>query len=311
MAVFAGFDLGGTGLKCGVVDENGKILHKAQAPTPATAEGFFSLVESLWAGLQKQVGEPIRAAGFGLPGIFDLAGRRILESPHTGGLDGVEIEPALERLLGVPVRADNDANMAAYGEWRHGAGRGVANLILLTVGTGIGAGIIADGRLLRGGRGYAGEAGHMPVRPDGEACACGGRGCLETEASARSIVRRYREATGSGEPITAEEIQARAAAGDASARAAVAESARFLGIGLGILINLFNPEKILLGGGVLGAGDDVLRPAVEEAARRSFKNAYQACRIERAALANEAGIIGAAARAAEPAAGIIPSRGNE
>ncbi|MCX6559091.1 MAG: ROK family protein [Candidatus Aminicenantes bacterium] len=311
MAVFAGFDLGGTRLKCGLVDERGGLLYKTQEPTPATADGFFALVESMWAGLRQRAGEPIRAAGFGLPGIFDLASRRILESPHTGGLDGIEIEAVLERLLGVPVRADNDANLAAFGEWRHGAGRGVANLILLTIGTGIGAGIIADGKLLRGARGYAGEVGHMSIRPDGEPCACGGRGCLETEASARAIIRRYREAAGADGPLTAEEIQALATAGDDKARMAIAESARCLGLGLGILINLLNPEKILLGGGVLGAGDDIIRPAAEEASRRSFKNAYKACRIERAALANEAGIIGAAAWAAEPAAGIDSSRGND
>ena len=302
MAVFAGFDLGGSGLKAGLVDDRGVVLHSQRAPSPATADEFFSAVESLWQGLKSRAPEPIRAAGFGLPGLFDLQSRRILESPHTGGLDGVEIEAALERLLGVPVRADNDANLAAFGEWRHGAGRGVRNMILLTIGTGIGAGVIADGRLLHGGHGYAGEAGHMSIRPDGEPCPCGGRGCLETEASARAIVRRYLAATGSREPLTAENVSARATAGDAEARRAVDETARCLGLGLGILINLFNPEKILLGGGVLGAGRAYLEPAAEEAGRRSFKSAYRTCRIEPAALANLAGIVGAAAWAAEYAA---------
>jgi glucokinase len=302
MAVFAGFDLGGSGLKAGLVDERGAILHSQRASSPATADAFFGSVETLWRSLQSRASEPIRAAGFGLPGLFDLQSRRILESPHTGGLDGVEIEAALEGLLGVPVRADNDANLAAFGEWRHGAGRGVRNMILLTIGTGIGAGVIADAKLLHGGHGYAGEAGHMSIRPDGEPCACGGRGCLETEASARAIVRRYLAATGWREPLTAEEVAARAAAGDVEARRAIDETARSLGLGLGILINLFNPEKILLGGGVLGAGRAFLEPAAEEAGRRSFKSAYRTCRIELAALANLAGIVGAAAWAAEYAA---------
>jgi glucokinase len=302
MALFAGFDLGGTGLKAGLVDDQGRILHSREATSPAAAAEFFGLVETMWQKLTSRSSEPIRAAGFGLPGLFDLRSRRILESPHTGGLDGVEIEAALERLLGVPVRADNDANLAAFGEWRHGAGRGVANMVLLTIGTGIGAGVIADGKLLRGGRGYAGEAGHITIHPDGEPCACGGRGCLETEASARAIVRRYLAATGSPEPLTAEDVSSRAAAGDSDARRAVEETARCLGIGLGILINLFNPEMILLGGGVLGAGRAFLEPAVEEAGRRSFKSAYRSCRIEPAALANRAGIVGAAAWAAESAA---------
>lgn len=298
MAVFAGFDLGGSGLKAGLTDGQGRLLHTERTDSPATAAEFFDLVETLWRRLKAGSPEPVRAAGFGLPGIFDLRSRRILESPHTGGLDGVEVETTLEGLLGVPVRADNDANLAAFGEWRHGAGRGVQNLILLTIGTGIGAGVIAEGRLLRGGRGYAGEAGHMPVRPDGEPCPCGGRGCLETEASARAIVRRYREATGMAEGLTAEDVSTRAAAGDEGARRALGETARFLGIGLGILINLFNPEKILLGGGVLGAGRAFFEPAVEEAGRRSFQGAFQACRIEPAALAHQAGLIGAAAWAA-------------
>ncbi|MDD8025112.1 MAG: ROK family protein [Acidobacteriota bacterium] len=298
MAIFAGFDLGGSGLKAGLVD-GGKLLYKTQAATPPAAEGFFALVEAMWADLRKEASGPIAAAGFGLPGIFDLKTRRILQSPHTGGLDGIDIEPALMRRLGVPVRADNDANLAAYAEWRHGAGRGVENLILLTIGTGIGAGIITDGKLVRGGRGYAGEAGHMSVRPDGEACACGGTGCLETEASARAIVRRYRETAGANGPLTAEDIQGRAAAGDEAARKAIADAARYLGIGLGILINLLNPEKILLGGGVAEAGDDFLLPAAAEARRRSFPDAFRACRIERAALGNDAGLIGAAAWAAE------------
>lgn len=303
MALFAGFDLGGTGLKAGLVGEGGAILSRTLAPAPKTAGDFFALVETIWEGLQDSAGGPIAGAGFGLPGIFDLGERRILQSPHTGGLDGVDVEPELERRLGVPVRADNDANLAAYGEWKHGAGRGAANMVLLTIGTGIGAGVIADGRLLRGARGYAGEAGHMPVRPDGEPCPCGSRGCLETEASARAIVRRYRQASACEGPLTAEDVQKRAAAGDEAARSAVAESARWLGIGLAGLINLLNPDLILLGGGVAEAGPDWLREAAEEAGRRAFGGTFLACRIEKAGLGNDAGLLGAAAWAADAANG--------
>jgi len=300
MALFAGFDLGGTGLKAGLVGEGGGIVSRTQAPTPPSAGEFFALVETIWEELLEGAGEPIAAAGLGLPGIFDLESRRVLQSPHTGGLDGVDVEPELERRLGVPVRADNDANLAAYAEWLYGAGKGAENMVLLTIGTGIGAGVIADGKLLRGGKGYAGEAGHMPVRPDGEPCPCGGRGCLETEASARAIVRRYRRAAAIEGPLTAEDVQRRAAAGDEAAREAVIESARWLGIGLAGLINLLNPERILLGGGVAEAGDDWLRAAAEEAGRRAFPGAFRACRIGRAALGNDAGLIGAAAWAAGP-----------
>jgi len=219
MALFAGFDLGGTGLKAGLVGEGGGIVSRTQAPTPPSAGEFFALVETIWEELLEGAGEPIAAAGLGLPGIFDLESRRVLQSPHTGGLDGVDVEPELERRLGVPVRADNDANLAAYAEWLYGAGKGAENMVLLTIGTGIGAGVIADGKLLRGGKGYAGEAGHMPVRPDGEPCPCGGRGCLETEASARAIVRRYRRAAAIEGPLTAEDVQRRGGAHAARAPA--------------------------------------------------------------------------------------------
>ncbi len=307
MALFAGFDLGGTGLKAGLVDEDGGVRSKTLAPSPKTAEDFFALVETIWEGMQESAGGPIAGAGFGLPGIFDLGTRRVLKSPHTGGLDGVDVEPELERRLGVPVRVDNDANLAAYGEWRRGAGRGAADMVLLTIGTGIGAGVIAGGRMLRGARGYAGEAGHMPVRPDGEPCPCGGRGCLETEASARAIVRRYRQASACEGPLTAEDVQKRADAGDEAARAALAESARWLGIGLAGLINLLNPELILLGGGVAEAGPDWLREAAGEAGRRAFGGAFRACRIERAGLGNDAGLLGAAAWAADaPSRDLVP-----
>jgi len=312
MAVYAGFDFGGTRLKSGLVDETGKILGKVQSPTPRAINDLLDLIASRFADLRSQSPQPIRGAGFGFPGIYDAETERILRSPHLDGLDGFAIRPALSRITDVPVAVDNDANLAALGEWKYGAGHGENGLILLTIGTGIGGGLILDGRLWRGRRGYAGEAGHMPVHPDGRECRCGSRGCLETEVSAPALVRHYRERTGSREDLTAEDIHRLARAGDEAARAAFAQAARYLGIGLGILINLLNPGKIILGGGVMTAGEYLIGPAVEEARRRSYPAAFAACTVEKAVLGNDAGLVGAAVLAAEKAGfNNIDHAGNE
>jgi len=314
VAVYAGFDLGGTQLKYGLIDAEGRILFKDKAPTPATIEGLLDLIGMLWTGLKKKSPGKIEAAGFGIPGIYDLKTNRVLQSPNYGGLDNFELIPAVARRLDVPFWVDNDANMAAYGEWAHGAGRGVSSMVLLTVGTGIGGGLILGGNLWRGGRGYAGEVGHIIVNPDGARCTCGLQGCLEAESSAGAIVRKYAALTRTAdvvtssaitssaitaEDVTAEDIYNRAKGGEKAAREAFARAGYYLGIGLGILINLLNPEKILLGGGVMTTGEYLLAPAVEEAARRSYRASFAACSIERAGLGNDAGIIGAASWARE------------
>ena len=294
MPVYAGFDLGGTQLKYGLIDGRGALLFKDKAPTPATIEGFLELVGRVFRELRERAPEPVEAAGFGVPGIYDLRSRKILQSPNFSGLDEFDIHPAIARVLDVPFWIDNDANMAAYGEWAHGAGRGVQSLVLLTIGTGIGGGLILGGRLWQGGCGYAGEVGHIIVNAEGERCNCGLQGCLEAEASATAIVRVYRNATGAPPSVTAEEIARRAGAGEDAARQAYTQAGRFLGIGLGILINLLNPEKILLGGGVMASGELLLAPTIAEARKRSYRASFACCAIEKASLGNDAGLIGSA-----------------
>ena len=294
MTLTAGFDLGGTQLKYGLVDEAGTILFKDKADTPATIEDLLAVIGRVFRVLASKSPVPVAAAGFGIPGIYDLERKRILQSPNYADLDGFDLTPALGRRIEVPLWVDNDANMAAYGEWAAGAGRGVQSLVLLTIGTGIGGGIILDGRLWQGSRGYAGEVGHIIVHPDGERCACGLQGCLETEASAPAIVRKYRALTGAPGGISAEDIYRRAKAGEDTARRAFAQAGFYLGIGLGILINLLNPAKILLGGGVMTTGEYLLDPTVAEARRRSYRQTFESCSIERARLGNDAGLIGAA-----------------
>jgi glucokinase len=292
---YAGFDLGGTELKYGAVDAEGRLLIKGKILSPDSMAGLLAEIDRIWRRLKADSPGPIRACGFGLAGFFSLKDQRILQSPNLPMLDNFDLVPALRKTIDVPFRIDNDANMAAYGEFKHGAGRGAHSLVLLTVGTGIGGGIILDGDLWQGKCGFAGEIGHITVNPDGELCKCGNRGCLETEASAPKIVGNYLALTGSSASVTSREIYLLAKRGDQAAIESFGKCAYYLGIGLGIIINFLNPDKILIGGGVVSAGKYLLRPAVEEARRRSHRVSFACCRIEKAALGNDAGLIGAAA----------------
>jgi glucokinase len=293
--LYAGFDLGGTQLKYGLLDERLHPVFKGKAPTPPTMAGLLELFGKLWDELKRKDRRSIKAVGFGIPGIFSLKEQKIYQSPNYSDLDGFELRPAIAKHIKVPFWIDNDANIAAYGEYRCGAGKGVRHLLLLTLGTGVGSGIIIDGELLHGSCGFAAEMGHIVVHPDGELCNCGARGCLETEASAGSIVRNYRELTRSSESLTAEEVGQRALKGDAAARKSFERAGYYLGIGLGIAINMLNPELILLGGGVMESGDLILPHALAEAGRRSYRASFACCSIRRASLGNDAGFMGAAA----------------
>ena len=295
MPLYAGFDLGGTQLKYGLLDERLRAVFKSKAPTPPTMAGLLGLFGQLWEELKRKDRRSIKAAGFGIPGIFNLKEQKIYQSPNYSDLDGFELRPAIARHIKVPFWIDNDANIAAYGEYRCGAGKGVRHLLLLTLGTGVGSGIIIDGELLHGSCGFAAEMGHIVVHPDGERCNCGARGCLETEASAGPIVRNYCELTGSGESLTAEAVAKRAKKGDVAARKSYERAGYYLGIGLGIAINMLNPELILIGGGVMESGELILPHALAEAGRRSYKASLACCSIEKASLGNDAGLMGAAA----------------
>lgn len=234
--------------------------------------------------------------GFGFPGIFSLKEQRIIQSPNYPDINHFDLLPALSRFIDVPFSVDNDANMAAFGEFKSGAGKGVHSMILLTIGTGVGTGVILRGDLWQGVCGFGGELGHAIVNPDGDRCNCGSQGCLETEVSAPKIVRNYKALRNSEEEITSEEIFRRAKNGDDAARQAFVQAGRYLGIGFSLAINLLNPEKILLGGAVMKAGDFLLPSALEEAHKRSFNASFECCRIEKAILGNKAGFIGAALR---------------
>jgi glucokinase len=292
--LYAGFDLGGTKVKYGLLDESYTLVFKDKKLTPPGIKEMLELFAEIWEDLKKKEERKIAAVGFGIPGIFSLREQKIIQSPNVPALDGFELRPALARFMDIPFWIDNDANMAAYGEFKAGAARGVHNLIHLTLGTGVGSGIIVDGELLHGTCGFAAEMGHIVVNPDGERCNCGSRGCLETEAAAGPIIRNYRKLANTRESLTAEDIAAKARRGDANARKAYEIASTYLGIALGSAINLLNPEKILIGGGVMESGELVLPRAIEEARFRSYKASFACSSIEKASLGNDAGLIGAA-----------------
>ncbi len=299
MPIYAGFDLGGTNLKYGLTDSTGNIIFNSKTATPPTIKELLKLLEKLWNDLKRKEKRKVAAIGFGFPGIFSLDQQRILQSPNYVELDNFDLIPALSEFIEVPFWVNNDANMAAFGEYKCGAGQGAHSLIFLTIGTGLGAGIILDGKLWRGKCGFAGELGHVTVNPEGERCNCGGQGCLETEVSAPKIVRNYNMMRKKDEKISGEEVFARAKKGEMAARQAFAQAGHFLGIGLGIAINLLNPDKILLGGAVMSAGKLLLSPALEEVKRRSYRASYKCCTIEKASLGNKAGFLGSALWAKE------------
>ncbi len=294
MSVYAGFDLGGSQLKYGLINQSGEVLFQSSADTPTKIKDLLPLLGKTWEILKKEAKKPITSCGLGFPGIFNLKDQKIYQSPHFPELDDFDLIPSLSQILDVPFYVNNDANMAAFGEYKIGAGQGVQSLVLLTIGTGIGTGIILDGKLWQGQCGYAGELGHASVNPEGDPCLCGSQGCLETEVSAPKIMNSYKEQKSLDEGVSPEEVYRRAKMGDPEALQVYSRAGHYLGIGLSIAINLLNPEKILLGGGVMEASDLLLSSALPTSEKRSYTSAFNCCRIEKAALGNTAGFIGAA-----------------
>lgn len=291
--MFVGFDIGGTTLKYGLLDSDHTIIQHGKEETPEKIEGLIQLLGLLWKRMS-QPGLDIQAAGFGFPGIYSQQDQRIKQSPNYPPVEDFDLQTKLAQVVGVPFWIDNEANLAAYGEYKLGKGKDASSLVLLTIGSGIGTGIILNGEIWRGACGYAGELGHTPANPSGQTCKCGNQGCLETEVSASKIVATYQELTQSTVELSAKDIHGRAESGDTIALRVFRQAGRFLGIGIATLINLLNPEKILVGGAVMEAGDFILPAAIEEAGRRSYRTAFESCSIERAGLGNQAGFIGAA-----------------
>ena len=299
MKLYAGFDLGGTNLKAGIVSENGKLIYHTFVPTTSHISKLLNLMKELWLNLKENSHGKILAVGFGIPGIYNINKNITHQSPHLPFIDDYPLYSAFSNFIDVPYYLDNDANLASWGEYKVGGGKGVHSMVLLTIGTGVGSGIILEGKLWHGKCGFAGELGHIVVNPEGERCECGGKGCLETEVCSSKIVKNYLGLKRINENLTSEEIYERAKKGDEEAIRAFQITGYYLGLGLASIINFLNPEKILLGGGVMEAGDLLLEPALQELKKRAYKKAVECCKVEKASLGNKAGIIGSALWAKE------------
>jgi glucokinase len=309
-SVFIGIDLGGTTLKAALVSPTGEIIHETRIETELrNPEALFKQVIETALSLRddKRAGGQVAGIGIGIPGLVNRKTNRIEIMPNLPALSEIDITSELSSKTGLPVILDNDANAAAYGELQVGASRGRREVFFITLGTGIGAGLIINGQIYRGAAGFAGEFGHMTIDPEGIECACGNIGCLETIASGPNIVRRtrerlYRDRTSSlsrlaiprDREFTAEDIAHAAREGDEMAQVMMERTGMFLGIALAAVINLLNVEMVVMGGGVMDAGDLILKPTIKETRRRAFPPSFNSCEIVIAKLGATAGMIGAA-----------------
>lgn len=309
-----GLDLGGTKILAVVVSPSGRLLGRALRPTPhAGRDALLAALAGTVAEAAQTAGVALRdtlGVGVGAPGPTDPVAGVLLEPPNLPrDCHDLPLRALLQPTLGVRVEVENDANVAALGEHRFGAGRGAADMIYITVSTGIGGGVIADGRLLRGAGLTAGEVGHMVLQPDGgEACGCGRIGCWEAICSGTAIARRAREAAVGGRApalaarvagdwsrLDAASVAAAAAEGDEAAAVIVARAVRYNGLALMNLLHLLSPGTIVIGGGVTHAWDTYLEPAARWALGQAMHRAAAACRIVRAELGDLVGGMGAAA----------------
>jgi glucokinase len=291
--VVLGFDLGGTDLKAAVVSADGLVERFVKLPARAreSAEGPFMAMEEAARRLVGS-GERIAAVGLGSPGVIDPADGRLRgNTPHLPHWEQMPLAEELRRRFGTPAGVDNDANAAALAEQRAGAGRGARLLVMLTVGTGIGCGIVIEGRPLRGAWGGAGESGHTPLGRDHAVCRCGIVDCVEPEASGSGLARLARE-RGLGE-LDAAGVFARAAAGDVVARELIAGFTDRLGAVVGTVVNVLNPDVVIIGGGVANAGEAMFGPLRRAIDRYALPTHRAGLRLEPAMLGERAGSVGA------------------
>jgi glucokinase len=296
-------DLGGTELRVALVAEDGRFLARDAEPTLARdgPQAVIGQIVRLLRRMESRAeGCTILGVGVGAPGPLDPERGVVLRAPTLDGWSDVPLAASLGARLGQPVRLENDANVAALGEWMFGAGRGTRHMVFVTVSTGIGGGVIVDGRLLHGRHGMAAEIGHMAISERDIACPCGSTGCWETLASGTALARFANAAATEAATslprdgsISARDVVAAAVAGDPLASHLLDQEARWLGVGFANLLHLFSPERIIVGGGV-SAGLEAMRPTIEQVMRRRVMRAYRDVPLLRAALGADAGLAGAA-----------------
>ena len=305
-----GIDIGGTNIKTAVVWNDGRVVGARQIPTRAS-EGPQAAEERLVATVRQLMAEhgleprEMRAVGMDSAGIVDGARNLVLDAPNLRTWERFPLAERLSTALGVPVYLENDVNAMTYGEWLCGAGRGTRHLLCMTLGTGVGGGLVLDGKLYRGARGAGGEVGHVTVQRDGPRCKCGNFGCLERYIGASYIVERarlrlQRDSTPSSvrdlEPdaLTPLALSRAAAHGDTLASEVLEETGIWLGVALAGLVNVLNPERIVVGGGVAQAGEQILGPARRTMRERAMSIPAETVAIVEAELGNDASVVGAA-----------------
>jgi glucokinase len=308
MTLACGIDVGGTKIAGGVVDDAGTILEELRVESPATdVHAIEEAIEKLVTELRTR--HDIAAVGVGAAGYIDRTRSVVLFAPNLAWRD-LDLKADLERQLELPVVVENDANAAAWGEFQYGAGHDVDDLLLVTVGTGVGGGVVLDGSLFRGAFGVAAEIGHMRVVPDGIRCGCGNRGCFEMYASGTALVREARAAATAGSLLAADLIERAggdpagitgpliteaAREGDTFALEHLAELGRWLGEGIASLTAVLDPAVVVIGGGVSAADELLLDPVRSSfAAQLTGRGHRPMLEIRKAMLGNRAGLIGAA-----------------
>ena len=308
-----GIDLGGTKIGTALVDGAGGIIARDYRETLA-AEGPDAVITRMLDAARRVMAEAdveiaqVAAAGICAPGPLDAAAGVVVSPPNLPGWDRVPLRKLVADALSLPAFLEKDANAAAMGEHLFGAGRGTQHMIYVTVSTGIGSGLVLDGKLYHGATSMAGEIGHTTIVPDGPLCGCGNYGCLEALASGTAIARRARERVARGTPtliadlaegdparITAKTVAQAAARGDVKAQQIISEAMDYLGIGIANLVNLFNPQVIIIGGGLANIGDALFEPVQHVVEQRAFRAAVEAVRVVPAELGDDVGVLGAAA----------------
>ena len=312
-----GVDLGGTNIVAGAMPEDGsrEIAMRSEPTLPdqgadAVVDRIARMIDTVLAETIAETSakrEDFAGVGIGSPGPLDREHGIVIMTPNLGWRN-FPLRDEISKRVGLPASLDNDANCATLGEWWCGAAKGARHVIGITIGTGIGGGLILDGRLFHGASDVAGEIGHTTIDSTGRRCKCGNYGCLEAYASGPSIAERAREALEGGEPsilpklvnndlskITAQVVYDAAKKDDDVARQVVRETANFLGAGVANLLNIFNPDVVVIAGGVTQAGAPLFEPLRAEVRRRAFRPAVESCKIVPGTLRGSAGVVGAVA----------------
>lgn len=299
---FVGIHLGGDALRVTIVSSDGALVERREAPLDR--ENLVAQVTQI-IGELRNLGLNFQSVGLAIPGLINRFTDRVVDSREIPAPVRDDLHAELMKATGLRFELENDANAAAYGEFQVGAGRGARDMFYMSIGDGIGGAIILDGKLWTGTSGLAGEVGHITIASDGVECECGNTGCLETVASAPNIVRRAnerldRDSTSSlsrlamNKEFTASDVAREAKNGDDFALMMIERTGKYIGTGVASVINLLNIERVVLGGGVMDAGELILKPIVQEAGRRAFQPSFTATQILAGTLGADASAIGAA-----------------